>query len=628
MPSAAVPNFLGGYKVSQRLGIFERRTWLARIWKGGDARKSVCGVAFALSPNHLLTCAHVVAEAGAGAPNARLYVDFPLLEAEGSWAVVLAEGWRPMPRLGEPQSAGDIALLELEDPPSGIEPLPLAKRTSYKGMRFATYGFPQGHPESDVAHGILGLHVGLEWVRVEADSVALIEPGFSGAPVWADGADAAVAMILTRRNGDTRVAYAVPLDVAAASSQTIAERFAASDQPLHWLDKAPPRLNAELISFARMIEDRTVHFVGREFVFSALENRLRHSEARAGYIFVRGKPGIGKSALMGQLAHTRGYAHHFNIATENVRSPERFLKNACAQLILRYGLPYEELPPNSGEDSRTLETLLAQSVECARQNDDLPVVLLVDALDEAETPRAGVNRLFLPHRLPDGAFIVATIRINVDERLDVAQRLEDIVFDETAKENEDDIKAYISEFLHRHKATMTERLAQWKIDESGFVQTLWLQSEGNFMYLRHVLPDIVRGMITHTTIRRLQDLPAGLRDYYKRHWLLMKDQDRVRFRRLQRPVLCFLAKAREAVPASAIAEWINESGSFDEVEVEEVEDVLQDWAEFIDEDPGSEPRYRLYHNSFLDFLEDEEDLKRYARAKAKAMRDKVDWDAD
>ena len=36
--------------------------------------------------------------------------------------------------------------------------------------------------------------------------------------------------------------------------------------------------------------------------------------------------------------------------------------------------------------------------------------MLVDALDEAEPSGAGINRLFLPKRLPKGCFIVITNR--------------------------------------------------------------------------------------------------------------------------------------------------------------------------------------------------------------------------
>src|SRR5215475_6735360 len=94
---------------------FESRSWLARVWSGSEARGAIIGTAFAIDQRHLLTCAHVVEDAGAKGPGDRVFVDFPLLGSRGSWAVVLEDGWRPVPGTEEAASAGDTAVLELED---------------------------------------------------------------------------------------------------------------------------------------------------------------------------------------------------------------------------------------------------------------------------------------------------------------------------------------------------------------------------------------------------------------------------------------------------------------------------------------------------------------------------------
>jgi len=604
---------------------FEQRAWLARVWAGGESRSQIIGTAFLIDDGHLLTCAHVVEDAGAKGPGERVFIDFPLVPDSACWASVLDDGWSPTPRSDEQASVGDFAVLELLKPLAAVEPLPLRRRDSYKGLSFSAYGFPPSQPESDAAHGRLGLRVGIQWVRVEADSSAIVEPGFSGAAVWADDAAGAVAMILTRRTGDGRVAYAVPVSFVAEKSVIVADALKGKTDPLGWLERIPASLEEYVIPQKHLIEEHTTDFVGRDFVFQALDDRLSDPHFPAGYVLIKGEPGIGKSAIMAQLARARGYAHHFNVKPENIRSPKQFLRNACAQLIARYELPYQELPDTAVEDSTFLRRLLGQAIE-ANQDNESKVVLLVDALDEAEQPPTGVNRLLLPRKLPAGAFIVATIRANVDPEIYVEQSGEEIEISENGIENEADIREFVRVFLERHRETMAERLDEWDANEATFTDTLWKQSEGNFMYLRHVLQDILAGSINRQTIGHLDKLPEGLEKYYRYQWEAMESKDAKRFKRLQRPVICMLAKAKEAVTALQVAEWINRSGDFERIEVTEINEVFEEWIEFINEEPDDPPRFRIYHKSFLDFLEKKVSLDNYGQSIARAMRSKVKWD--
>jgi hypothetical protein len=84
-----------------------------------------------------------------------------------------------------------------------------------------------------------------------------------------------------------------------------------------------------IIDFSAYINDKTENFVGRTFVFEALDEYLRNSAS--GYFIVRGDPGIGKSALMARLVADRGYAHHFYIAAEGIVTHRQFYTNAAAQ---------------------------------------------------------------------------------------------------------------------------------------------------------------------------------------------------------------------------------------------------------------------------------------------------------
>jgi hypothetical protein len=365
-------------------------------------------------------------------------------------------------------------------------------------------------------------------------------------------------------------------------------------------DKAPAPLSSGLkvLGFEHLVEERTRNFVGRDFIFKAIDGLLGDPKFESGYILIRGEPGIGKTALLSQLVKMRGYVHHFNIAPQNIRSTRTFLENACAQLIVRYQLGHAALPPQAAQDSAFLIQLLSEAVQKAG---DKPVVVLVDALDEAEDAGlpAEANRLYLPQSLPRGVFFVLTSREQMDYRLDVHPR-EDLYLRDDDPQNIEDVRQYVQNFLDAHRAEMLDRISAWRVSESDFVELLTAKSQGNFMYLVHVLEDIRAGRLSPETVDNIQDLPRGLREYYQRHWRTMRNQDRERFERIYEPVLRFLATVREPVTISALQEWTN-------VEPPRIRDVIREWRPFLNEEHrlNQEPQYRVYHASFQDFLAEE-----------------------
>lgn len=398
---------------------------------------------------------------------------------------------------------------------------------------------------------------------------------------------------------------------------------------LEAIEHAPERLRIHIKPVTTVRERRTEFFVGRQYVLNAVDERL--AGLRSGYVMVTGEPGIGKSAVLAEMVRLRGYVHHFNVATSGIRQADQLLRNLCAQLIVRYRLPYAELPADAGSDSDFLDRLLR---EAAAREAERPVVVVVDALDEAEPPsnqelQAGVNRLKLPADLPDGVLVVASIRQNVPDLLTVTHRAEPIVIAADDPRNLSDVRTYVSTFIDR-APEMLERISDWQTDREGFVELLTARSEGNFMYLVHVLDGIRTGELTPETVGGRSGMPTGLKGYYARHWRLMRDLDRNRFETIQRPVVCMLAAAPGPVTAAQVAEWITESGVFEPVSEREVSQVLRDWRQFFDEVPDRPPRWRIYHASFLTFLANDAedvDLDQYRRAAVAATAKKIDWGA-
>jgi hypothetical protein len=379
-----------------------------------------------------------------------------------------------------------------------------------------------------------------------------------------------------------------------------------------------PRALASLIrtqEFASLIEERTRRFVGREYVFAAIDEALADDDFRSGYIVLRGEPGIGKTAIIGQLVKDGGFVHHFNVAPLGIRSPQAFLANVCAQLIVRHGLDHASLPPEATQDGGFLSRLLA---EAAKDPANHPVVVAVDALDEAEDVGlpAAANRLFLPPTLPAGVYFVVSTREDWDYRLATDSR-RDIYLRDDDPRNLEDVGTYIREYVEANRERMQQRIGQWDVAPEDFAEALTAKSAGNFMYLVHVLRDIASGALTAATVDDMHNLPQGLKAYYRRHWDDMRSADQERFRRYQQPVVCLLATAREPVSAVQLLEW---TGHFwerqgwerDQLDPMAVKDVLIAWRQFLNEERrDGEARYRVYHASFQDFLADEVGLVLY-----------------
>lgn len=368
--------------------------------------------------------------------------------------------------------------------------------------------------------------------------------------------------------------------------------------------------------FQPLVDERTRNFVGREFVFASIDEALGDDDFPSGYIVIRGEPGIGKTALMGMLVKERGCVHHFNIAPQGIRSPQAFLSNVSAQLIVRYELDHPALPAEATQDGGFLSRLL---FEAAANADNLPLVIVVDALDEADDTglTAGANRLFLPPSLPRGVYFIVSSRFEDDTGL-FADTERALYLREDDPKNLEDVGKYIEEYVRSGGDKMAAAIERWNLSESEFAAELTAKSEGNFMYLVHALRDIRNGALTAANMDDIRSLPQGLRAYYRRHWNDMRGADQEQFRLYQEPVVCLLATVREPVSLAQLIEWTREywrRSNWDSaaLDLRAVKDVLDAWREFlnVDEtDPNGE-RYRVYHASFQDFLKDEIGLAVY-----------------
>lgn len=356
--------------------------------------------------------------------------------------------------------------------------------------------------------------------------------------------------------------------------------------------------------FQTLVNERTRGFVGREFIFKAIDGFLKDIKFPSGYIIISGEPGIGKTALLAQLVKQRGYVHHFNTVLQNIRSTDDFLANICAQLIVRYDLEHNTLPMKATENSEFLSQLLKETNE---KGIDKPIVILIDALDEVGDVERDqdINRLCLPPDLPEGVFFIVTKREEFDDHLSVGRR-KDIYLKDDDPRNLKDVRQYVENFIEEYRTDMIPRIREWGITENEFLDTITERSEGNFMYLVYVLGDIRDGRLTAANVDNIHKLPQGLKDYYQRHWRGMRAVDPDRFDKYYEPVLCILATVREPVTISHLVEWTK-------LIPMRINEVIEKWRQYLNknETEQGEPLYRVYHASFQDFLKEEVGLVKY-----------------
>ncbi|HYO15719.1 MAG TPA: CHAT domain-containing protein [Thermoanaerobaculia bacterium] len=489
----------------------------------------------------------------------------------------------------QPVSGRDLALhLQLPRPPALVvlnachtaRPAPGAGLDPFSGVATAL-----------VKGGLLAV-VAMQHAIPDAAAIAFSRALY-GRMAAGDDVEAAVTegRLAVHRNDSRSLEWALPVT------------FLRAERVLD-VQKVPHQITEQIRDFSGYVQEKTEGFVGRKFVFEAI-HQFASANPR-GYFFVRGDPGIGKTSLLAAMVKNEGHAHHFNIRTRNIAGTADFLRSVCAQLITRHRLGFSSLPPDATRDSGFLMTLLDQISK--RLREDQRVFVLVDALDEAD--RAGLasraNTLCLPEILPAGIVFVVTSRRESETELPLRIHCQQktLYLEHGSRDNLADVEEFVRNQLTLPGIQVYLRVKA--LPEAAFVEQMVEKSEGNFMYLHHVIPEIANGSYAE---RPLEEIPQGLESYYQDHWNRIKAQDGEAWLRYKLPVIMALTVVSEPVPLDAVQRF---AGVDDPLRVLS---VLKDWQAFLHEetfagDGGTkEKRYRLYHLSFLDFLKKKDEVE-------------------
>ena len=262
---------------------------LVRILADGSSAARVVGAGFLVSPRHILTCAHVVADAlgipedAPAAPTAPVWLDWPLVAGSSPMTAKVA-CWHPVKVEARRGELEDIAVLELtgERPlPDAAQPVPVVvvEDQAFFDRPVRMHGFAEDR--GDWVNGQLQGPVAPGWIQLDHELGRLcVAPGFSGTAVWDKRENAAVGMIVSIATREAvRSAFMIPAASLIRAWPVLDEH------------SRPPNPYRGLEAFR---EQDARYFMGRD---CDIQNVLTAVQQQP-FVAVVGASGSGKSSLL------------------------------------------------------------------------------------------------------------------------------------------------------------------------------------------------------------------------------------------------------------------------------------------------------------------------------------------
>jgi WD40 repeat protein len=363
--------------------------------------------------------------------------------------------------------------------------------------------------------------------------------------------------------------------------------------------------------FTGYLAEKRAHFVGRSDLFAKVDAWLGDAEgARA--LLVVADFGVGKTAFAAELVarkHVPIVAHHFCHADEDLTlEPATFVATVAAQLA--ESLPAyrtlvdadEALQKKLGEVTLRPTDVFSQAVIAPLWSlaaPPKPVVLLVDALDEALDAKdvAGTGTIvamLAQHaaRLPTWVRILATSRNREAVTKPLKQAFRTDLFDAESQANLDDLRTYV--LARCGEAALAERLVEAKKEPEELARALVAKAGGKFLYVVRILPEFTWATGARS-LADLDSLPAGMDAFYADAFA-RRFRDRERYRAQVAPVLSVFCAQREAMARTEVAEVVG-------LTTRDVAEVVQQVRDFVRVSPDH--RAAFDHVSLSQWLTEE-----------------------
>ena len=287
-----------------------------------------------------------------------------------------------------------------------------------------------------------------------------------------------------------------------------------------------------------LVRELTEVFVGREEHIKQVKDAIKGTSK--GVLWISGKPGVGKSALMaklmqdyiGQTQHYIVIPYFFHYGQAGCSTMD-FLATALKRLqgeLNRTIKPEPRLPDRQQQ--------LMEALEEAASKTGKKVLFLVDGLDEIyRQEREFLNVPFMTIR--ERIVWVCAGRSEGDLEETLKSRGAVWVFlDGLPPLDEQAIREMLVEHLGRLKYALFERDEG---ERNRFVETVTRKSEGLPLYVRMVIEDLKAGRFT---VWDEEKLPEGLVNYYERLLERLRVSD---VGTVLAPLFCLLAWAKEPI---------------------------------------------------------------------------------
>ncbi|QMS89653.1 ATP-binding protein [Nostoc edaphicum CCNP1411] len=360
------------------------------------------------------------------------------------------------------------------------------------------------------------------------------------------------------------------------------------------------------LEFQQIITAKNQNFVGREFVFAAINKFLNQSDR--GYFTIIGDPGIGKSAILAHYVSQNPGVVYYNVEISGKNRVEEFLTTICTQLI--------EIAQNQGiktsversrnnltanfsdsttEDSGFLSLLLQQISNRLQPKQHLIITIDgCDRIDINNQPR-GSNIFYLPRYLPEKVYFILIRRPFLADKsgLLIETPAQSLDLSNYPEQNRADIQEYIKTYLNESSHSVDDFSASHRVpsvsedktrkDVSLNMTEQGFNDETNFMYVKEILAAINEDIY-----------PQNLQIYYQNH-LEKMNLATSKQQPMALQVLNILVQ-EQSISMEAIAERLD-------VDEYEIKVILDKWREFLYlESIAAEIHYSVYHASFRDWL--------------------------
>ena len=357
--------------------------------------------------------------------------------------------------------------------------------------------------------------------------------------------------------------------------------------------------------FIHLLENALTNFSGRDWVWPLLdgfiESQYAYNDSR-GYFHIMAPPGWGKTALSAKAVRERSYYHYFFQRSSRYRSFAEILRS---QMQIRLKCQLEPIPEDRTEERAYVSRLFRLLSEESKR-EGVPVVIVVDALDEDPNYRSGLP---FPLELSQGIFVLTTERVDGDTTHSALHDLEirkvcpwlPVDLTSVAAEQRVDVDAYLGSSVNAERIALFARETGEEPD--NIAKQLADRSEGNFMYLKYVIADLldISGKANFTG---LSEIPKTLEQYYELHLSRMQSQGAADGCNEQMRLMLALMFATRVLPTAQIA-TIAELGML------RAQELLREKSAFLLMEPisgemfdrsGLVKAFRFYHSHFQEWL--------------------------